>query len=340
MFKVFYQHHFAGNLACFVAEQSFTEPTIQAFAEYYKHDVDVRGASSPGPVLRGWAAYYQAAYEQAVTDFQQELAMESEWYSYALLGLGKVASDQLCFDLATGYIKQALELARRENDFVRLTEGYGALGEVAFRTGNYQVAYQLFSLDKTFLLPGSAFEHRLNNYIANCAGRLGHFEWATMRLKANYFTSLKTNPISSDYSLASLFMCAWFNDQKLDDCFELLSKHTFSGAADMSEGVIELIRFWRSDDSTLRQAHLQKAKSKFSETYRIEYAYCEALQAYLEGTMPPKKFWYETVVRLPNVQMVEPSIFDNFVQICKEPNLTNYTKELDGMKTFMHRLFI
>ena len=346
MLKNLYQHLYAGHTAQFLATIDPSISPANAWKAYFEGRA--LGDDAISTVLKGWRSYYNADYQGAIPHFNAALQMESEWHSYALLGLGKVASDLLCFEQSVGYLKQALELARRENDFVRLTEGYGSLGEVAFRCGDYQTAYELVSLDKALLAPGSIFEYRLNNYLAICAGRLGHDEWAKMKLKANYFSSLSHQPYSSDYSLASLFMCAWVNHQPLDDCLRLLSQHTFQVGTHLPQGVIALVQFWVAEHQSEQIRYLERAMECFVERYPLEKQYCQTLLNMVTGdneSTVELKVWYDRHQKadwFPNIDMIKPSIVDQFVALdfSNASKMLQKSDSLEDMKGFTRSMYI
>lgn len=154
-------------------------------------------------VLRGWRQYYQAKYQAAGDDFLQAWSLR-EWRSWAAMGMGKVCSDVGEWEWARNWLLIGLRIARAEDDFARMAECHGALGEVFFRCGLYRTAFEQFTLDAALLPPGSGYRGRLLNYQAATLGRMGRFDLAEPQLWSAAYGTLDSDPVSTGYSLASL----------------------------------------------------------------------------------------------------------------------------------------
>ena len=251
----------------------------------YLRDWTDKAEEIPDAELRfiriGWEKYYSASYLDAAKQFIDAIEVGNAWLSWSCLGLGKVLSDLGRWLESRDWLLASLRYAREQNDYYRMAECYGSLGEVFFRTGNYQVALEMFSLDKQILPPGSSFRYRLENYIAITSGRLGANEIATQALWQAYFGALGSNPISSWYSLASLFTLSVFSrDSNLFGRLSIVSQPSDCPYIEMPKAFIEVAKaYWHLKEGDPTQAGncLEKAVSFFSTRYPVETLWARAL---------------------------------------------------------------
>jgi len=319
--KTFFQHLLSGDLnqiSLMAASGNFNskdEELMSCFVLKKEHS-DIE--SQLGILFRGWHYYYSAQYEQALKYFQDSLTFSDGWDSWAWLGIGKVASDWLDWSKASGFLIHALQIARNENDLVRMTECYGALGEVAFRSGHYQLAYELFSMDKALLIPGSYQDFRVANYLSICVGRLGHVDLAFINLKENYYAALNHDPVSSDYSLSSMVICAMINGQEeqIEGLTYLLNNHSFT--ASMPQGFIALGQAWyqRARNMDKCVEYLEKSIIHFNPFYPLEKAYIKRLKSSLEKRNPGDEIerLSHRAINLPELPLGETIVLDAFIQ--------------------------
>ena len=284
--KLIFQHINAGDdhSANTLLKKLHGRPAIFA-GKVYLRDWTDKAEEIPDAELRfirlGWDKYYSANYLDAAKNFIEAIEVGNVWLSWSCLGLGKVLSDLGRWLESRNWLLASLKYSREQNDYYRMAECYGSLGEVFFRTGNYQVALEMFSLDKQILPPGSSFRYRLENYMAITSGRLGAYEIATQALWQSYFGALNSNPTSSWYSLASLFTLSVFRtDSNLFDRLSMVSPPSDCPYIDMPKAFIEVAKaYWHLKESDSSQAGncLEKAASFFSSRYPVETLWVRTL---------------------------------------------------------------
>ena len=232
-------------------------------------------------VWLGWKLYDSAKYYEAASQFIKSMEAGNSWLSWSSLGLGKVLSDLGRWRESRDWLLASLRLAREQNDNYRLAQGYGSIGEVFFRTGNYQIAMEMFSLDKRILPPGSSFRYRLENYVAITSGRMGAMEIAMPALWQSYFGAITSDPLSSWYSLASLFtLSVQQGDTNLYNRLTNCPKPFDSPGNEMPKAFIQVANaYWSLKKGEPDQVgkYLGIAVSLFGNLYPVESFWVHAL---------------------------------------------------------------
>lgn len=241
--------------------------------------------------LDGWSNYYSAKYVEAGRLFSEAWDCQGAWDSWSALGKGKVCSDLGHWYDALRWLMVALDLARTENDFNRMAESYGAMGEVLYRAGAFRQAFELFSTDSRLLPSGSNHHFRLKNYIAFCLGRLGRFELARPILWESYFGTQDHDPSSATFSLASLFVLSVYT--KKDELFQRLKQLpplAIGIGTEMPRAFIQICyAYWdcQNGDRKESEQHLNNALNLLNKHYPVEHFWVTRLKTEIFGGIVP-----------------------------------------------------
>lgn len=262
---------------------------VRAYATKQPNDGD--GDTAFGACVRGWEAYYQARYEDAGDAFARAWRMGGPWEAWAALGAGKVCSDLGRWDEARRWLIAALGLARRQDDFYRLAEAYGALGEVFVRAGRPRAGYECFVLDAALLPAGSGHAARLANYQAFCLSRLGRPDLAEPVLWASYYSHRESQSVSASFALASLAaMSVRLNDFDRYQRLQAIAPPPFTVVdQELPHAILAVTAsFWAARQGDVSQAvvHLDEAHALLESRYPIERMWVESLRDALTGRAP------------------------------------------------------
>jgi hypothetical protein len=267
-------------------------PVVRRYAEHFTS----RAGALPNcegdeleKCLSGWGAYYTARYEDAGRSFRSAWNERRTWASWSALGMGKVCSDLGHWYDSGMWILCALSTARIENDLYRMSECYGALGEVLLRGGCPKQAYEQFAADTGLLPPGSGHALRLTNYRGICLGRLGHPELAEPLLWQAFYAGLERDPGSAGFSCASLLaLSVHHRDEALADRVERERQRCGLELRDMPGGFGQICAaYWALNGRTRKREEarraLVRARSVFEKHYPIESHWSTALQQTVIG---------------------------------------------------------